>query len=265
VLTAPFSYLEDYRDQYFSPEARVAFRQLAERLYRPVLERTAGSANSEDRLLNYQLSRFMAEAAADPAARAALRDRAHAFTGFGVGRDPDVLPSDLYKSALVVAIQDSGPEFLPHLVAFREEFDDPRFEAASASAIGAVTNPDLIDEVHDLALGEALGPRETFDLIEEAMAEETIRAEHWGWLRDNFAAVVDRIPAQWRRRTPKFAENFCSNEKLAELEALFARHGDLVAGHQRNLAQTKEQIGLCAALADRGQALGAAITNLDTD
>jgi alanyl aminopeptidase len=88
-----------------------------------------------------------------------------------------------------------------------------------------------------------------------AMAEPALQEQHWQWLRDNFPAFVARIPEQWRRYTPALGSDFCSADRLAELQQLFELHGNLAPGHERRLAQAEEQIGLCLALRDRGQAL----------
>jgi hypothetical protein len=72
---------------------------------------------------------------------------------------------------------------------------------------------------------------------------------------ENYAAVINKIPEQWRRFTPKFGDSFCDTGQLEELRQLFATHGDLAIGYERNLAQTEEQIQLCMSLRERGQAL----------
>ena len=43
--------------------------------------------------------------------------------------------------------------------------------------------------------------------------------------------------------------------KLAEVRRLFTQYGAQAPGYQRSLAQTEEQIQLCMALREKGQAL----------
>jgi alanyl aminopeptidase len=259
VVAMPLPYLQRYRTAYFDDAASAGLAAFATRVYSPVLKQTAGSADPEARLLHAELLAFLARTAEDPAARRTLRERARAFTGFGVPREAGALESDLYEAALAVAVQDSGADFIAHLLSFRETLDDPLFEAASATALGAVRDPALLPRVHALALGDTVGPRESFSLIAEALAEPALREQHWRWTRDNFASIVERIPGQWRRRTPRFAAAFCSEERLTELEELFNAHAARVPGYQRALAQSKEQIRLCSALSAPGRALGAAL------
>jgi len=255
VVTAPLGYLRKYSRQYLPGARHAAFLQFARELYQPVLDRIADSADADARLLHSDLTDFMALTAGDPATRSELTQRAYAFTGYGEERDPKALDSDLYTAALTVAVQDSGAEFLTHLSKVRQELDDSNFASASANAIGRIDNAELLDQVHGLALDGSLDPREVFGMMGHAMAEPALQEQHWQWLRDNFPAFVDRIPEQWRRFTPALGSGFCSVDRLAELQRLFALHGDLAPGHERRLAQAEEQIGLCLALRDRGQAL----------
>ncbi|MEW5250400.1 M1 family metallopeptidase [Microbulbifer sp. 2201CG32-9] len=259
VVVAPLTYLHKYRSNYVSGASAAAFRQFASALYQPVLDRTAGSEDNEDKLLYSELLSFMALSAEDRAARRQLTEKAAAFTGFQRDREPSALDSDLYQAALSVAVQDAGQEFLPHLLRMRSQLDDPRFDNASANAIGAADKPAQLDTIHQLALGDTVGARETFGLIARAMAEPTLRQQHWRWLRDNFPAVLNKIPVQWRRQAPAFARSFCDRQALEELRQLFEQYGDLAPGYQRSLAQTEERIRLCMAQREQGAALVAAL------
>ncbi|SHF91828.1 alanyl aminopeptidase [Microbulbifer donghaiensis] len=255
VVVAPLRYLQKYRQHYLAEKGQQAFLNFAQNLYLPVLSATADSPDSDEQLLNSGVLGFMALVAGDKDARKTLQDKALAFTGFKQPRDEEALDSDLYEAALTVAVQDAGDDFLTHLIKVRTELDDPRFESASANAIGSSNNPEQLQEIHRIALSEDMGPRETFGLIQRSLAEPAVQDQNWQWLQQNFAQVVDKIPAQIRRHTPSFARAFCSEEKLAELQQLFRQHGQLTAGYQRSLAQTKEQIQLCMALKDKGEAL----------
>jgi hypothetical protein len=255
VLVAPLSFLQKYRRNYLSTANEPAFLQFTKGLYQPVLDRTANSLDSEQQLLHSELMRFMALSAKDPAARQRLLEKATAFTGFEWERDVEALESDLYAAALTVAIQDAGEAFLPHLMKLRTELDDPLFESASATAIGHSSHSAQLDQIHELALSDALGSRESFSLIYAAMAEPALQEQHWQWLVENFAAVINKIPEQFQRFTPRFGDSFCDTGQLEELRRLFETHGDLAIGYKRNLAQTEEKIQLCMSLRERGRAL----------
>jgi alanyl aminopeptidase len=259
VITAPIPYLQKYVQQYFSSEEKAEFLAFARDLYQPIIESSANSADEDGQLLYTDLISFLALTAQDPGARNELLRMAHAFTGFDRDRDDDALQSDLYYAALTVAVQDSGARFLPHLVEFRGALDDPLFESESAYAIGRISNPDLLGTIHELALGEQLGPREVFSLVGMGLREPEVRDQHWTWIQENFPAIVDKIPTQWRRYTPGMARLFCEQDKLTELKQLYGEYADLVPGYQRSLDQTEEQILLCIALQDQGKKLASAM------
>ncbi|MCW8127371.1 M1 family metallopeptidase [Microbulbifer halophilus] len=258
VIQAPLEYLEKYSRNYLDEEEQPAFQEFAQSLYGPLLEKTANSDDSEQQLLHTKLLSFMALTAGDPDARKQLADKAAAFTGFQRERDNTALDSDLYEAALTVAVQDREG-FLPHLIQVRGELDDPRFDNASANAIGSSDDPEQLDTIRELALSEDMGSREAFGLIGRALAQPTTRDDNWQWLQRNFPAILEKIPGQWRRDTPTFANTFCDGDHLQAVRDLFQQNGKLAPGYRRSLAQTEEQIQLCMALKEKGENLMAAL------
>ena len=255
VVAAPLGYLAKYADHYVSSAQAVNWQAFLKKLYGEKAQGLADSSDNESKLLYSQLLGFLALEAKDADTRKLLQEKALAFTGFGQERDAKALNSDLYESALTVTVQDSGKDFVNHLIKVRGEMDDPLFDNASAEALGRVTDPSLLGAIHNLALSEDMGAREAFGLISNAMAEPALQAKNWDWLRSNFPAVVSKIPEQWRRNTPRFAASFCDRESLKEVQMLFAGQKKLVPGYERAMAQTEESINLCIAQRDQGQKL----------
>ncbi len=255
VILAPLHFLTKYRRHYLSSDDVRAFLRFAQAVYQPVLDRSANSDDPAQELLHSQLSVFMALTAGDPAARERLLASALAFTGFGRDRDESALSSDLYLAALTVAVQDAGVDFFVHLQDFRRELDDPLFESASANALGRIVYAEQLPLVRALLFSDELGAREAYGLLSSALSEPALREQHWRWLVENFDAVLEKIPEQWRRRTPAFGRSFCDAGKLDELRKLFDRYGSRAPGYERGLAQTVERIRLCLALDERGRAL----------
>ncbi|WP_295797249.1 M1 family metallopeptidase [uncultured Microbulbifer sp.] len=255
VVAAPLGYLAKYADHYVGTEQADNWQAFLKKLYGKKAQQLASNSDNESKLLYSQLLGFLALEAKDADTREMLLAKALAFTGFGQQKDAKALNSDLYESALTVAVQDSGKDFVNHLIQVRSEMDDPLFDNASAEALGRVTDPALLDTIHTLALSEDMGAREAFGLIRNAMAEPALQAQNWNWLRSNFPAVVNKIPEQWRRNTPRFAASFCDRESLKGVQALFASDSKLVPGYERAMAQTEESISLCMALKEKGTEL----------
>ncbi|WP_078083472.1 M1 family metallopeptidase [Microbulbifer mangrovi] len=255
VVEAPLGYLAKYADHYVDDANAANWQAFLKKLYGKKVQSLADKSDSESKLLRSRLLGFLALEGKDKETRKQLQQQAEQFTGFGTERDSKALDSDLYESALTVAIQDSGKDFLEHLIQMRSELDDPLFDNASANAIGRVTDPSQLDTIHKLALSEGMGAREAFGLIQNALIEPDLQAKNWQWLQDNFAAVVAKIPEQWRRNTPRFAANFCDQQSLQQVQALFTQQQKLVPGYQRALSQTEEGINLCMAQKSKGQEL----------
>ncbi|GMG87818.1 M1 family metallopeptidase [Biformimicrobium ophioploci] len=259
VLMQPLNRLARLKTRYFDEDAAARLASMADRLYGQRLTQLAGSADAEDKLLYSQLLAFMAKTAGSESARKLLAEKARAFTGYGVTKDESALPSDLYQPALTVALQDLDAGFLGHLLKVRKEMDNPLFENASANALGTVRNPEQLKQLQALILGEELGSREAFGLIQHALEEPALRDRHWAWVQDNFEAISKKVPGQWRRRMPNFALSFCDKDKLKELQDLFGEYGKLAPGHERALSQAEERIQLCMAQKEQGESLARAI------
>ncbi|MCK7598925.1 ERAP1-like C-terminal domain-containing protein [Microbulbifer sp. CAU 1566] len=259
VVEASLGYLGKYADHYVEKAHSKNWQAFLSKLYGKKAQQLAGSSDSESKLLYSKLIGFLALEGKNAEARKLLQEKAEQFTGFNQARDPKALDSDLYTSALTVAVQDSGKEFLNHLIKVRSELDDPLLDSASADAIGRVTDPSQLHIIHNLALSDDMGSREAFGLIHNALAEPALQEKNWQWLQDNFSAVVNKIPEQWRRNTPRFAASFCDQHSLQQVQALFTQQKKLVPGYQRALDQTEEGINLCMALKEKGQALTASL------
>jgi hypothetical protein len=259
VVTAPLAHLRRYVAHYFSVDERDVLANKLRSWYNPVLARTVISDDAEMQILYAKLIAFMATVAEDPSARKTLQDKTVAFTGFQSEREIGALSSDLYESALTVAVQDLGGDFVEHLITVRGEIDDPKFASASANALGRVTDPSLLPRVRELAMSEAVGPRETFTLLLRATSTRQTGVDNWQWVNDNFEQIIEQIPGQWRRDTPIFARALCSQDGLDKLRKLFVEHGDLAPGHQRSLAQTEESLQLCMALSSQAEKLAEAL------
>ena len=259
VVSAPLNRLRDYARSYFDDSQRNNLDAYLTDVYMPVLSTLDDATNADDQLLRSDLEGFLAIVAHAPDLREQLAAQAAAFTGYEQPRADNVLSSDLYADALTVAVQDLGPEFTAHLLQVRTELDDPKFDSASAVALGRLQDESAIADVQSILLGDAFGSREAYSLLMSATAGRVSRELYWNWIVNNFEAITQKIPAQWRRNTPRFAEHFCSAKGIEAVQTLYAERGDLTPGYQRALDQTVERIQLCVALAPNGALLASVL------
>ncbi|MGF1454408.1 MAG: M1 family metallopeptidase [Alphaproteobacteria bacterium] len=225
-------------------------RTFARDLYGARLMAARESGDPDSRLLASTLETFLALTARDQALRAELAEAAGRFIGLGGEPDTSALTADQYAAALTVGLQEGGSDFLEALIGARVWNDDPRFDGASATALGRVNDPILAVQIRDYALSGTPGPREAYAMFAGLMDGTETREETWAWLKINIDAVTAAIPAQWRRRLPTLTDGFCDPARSDEIEAFFDAHAQAVPGYKRQLSQTLERLALCAARRD---------------
>jgi alanyl aminopeptidase len=244
-------------------DMRAALNAFSRELYAPAFAALENATSDDDAVLRNSIESFLALTARDPAVRANLRSDAESFLGLNGARQANALSTDRYRAAFIVGVQDGGEAFFDKVLGAYSEIDDPVFAGAAPVALGATRDAALGARVRALALAGTLGPRESYALIQGQMGSNETRAATWNWVQENYAAFVSKIPAQWPRRTPGLGNGFCAADSARELEALFERVGESAPGHERALAQTVENIGLCAALkAEQSADLEAALKAL---
>ena len=234
--------------------ALAGYRAALSDVFASRLQQLDGADSEDAAILRTGLQRLLARTARDTQTRAGLSDAAATFIGMPGAASERVLSSDDFMTAMAVGLQDGGAPFLDRLLQARTEIDDPTFEQAVAFAIGENDDPDLSARILALALSGELGSRESLTIVAGQMRQPAVQALTWDWFQANYAAFVEVIPRQRRRLTPNFAAGLCSVQGREALDALFVAHGSLAPGYERALAQTSEQITLCAALeAGKGQ------------
>jgi len=259
VVTAPLSRLREYARSYFVDSQRDSLNTYLTQTYMPVLAALENAPTADEQLLRSELQGFLATVGRTPQVRAQLAQRAAAFVGFEQSRVHNALSSDLYADALTVAVQDLSPKFTTHLLKIRKEVDDPKFDSASALALGRLQDESSIADVQAILLSDAFGSREAYGLLASATASRVSREPYWRWIVAHFEAVTQKIPAQWRRNLPRLAQNFCSEKGVKAVQTLFAERGALTPGYPRALDQTVEHIRLCIALAPAGAQLASTL------
>ena len=246
VVTMALGKVASYGETLLSDDARAAFYAYAGTRFRPRYDALDDPETDEEKLLKDALLSFLAARARNADLRAMLAGKAAAFIGHETARDPSALDADQYNLALSIAVQDLGEPFFTRLIAARSEIDDPNFDAASASALGASDDPALIARAREIALSGTLGTRETYGLIQRLFARPGQTDAMWDWYRTHFETILTLIPEQWKRNTPTIGNNFCTEREALSLAAFFRENGASAPGHERPLNETLEAIALCA-------------------
>lgn len=242
------------------PDAIEGYRNAVIDVFRATYDALAAEAdlNPEKAIMKSSLERFLIRTAEDKVLRQDLADAAAAYIRLEGTQSDRVLNTDEYLNAMAIGFQVYGEPFLDQMLVARQDYDDPVFEQAVAYAIGQNRDPELSERILELALTGQLGSRETLTIVQGQMSQDETRDQTWSWLKQNFSTYLEIIPRQRKRQSPALAASLCTAEGRDELIELFETQGDLAEGHDRSLAQTVEQIEICAALESQ---MGASVRN----
>jgi alanyl aminopeptidase len=241
VADQPLDYWRE-RLRFADASARARLRErlvafLREERLRPV----SAAMGADERLYQYRLQSFLAVDLDDRRLGAELADDAARF----IDGDASALSSDQYFAALYSFLRVS-PDAFDRVVAARGRIDDPRFDDASARALGR-TADGRIDETMDYLYSDAVGPREAWSGLLSAAQEDALQAGTWRWLTDNAARIEAKIPAQWIRRFPTAGRRFCDAALEADWERWMREWVADEPSAQRAFDETAERIELCLA------------------
>lgn len=248
VVEAPMGALQRYLEQVLTSEMAQSFEQQLLPLYVEALDQVMLGEREEQVLLRTRLFEFLALVLHHQPSRAMLADSAAQFTGYKQPRVEGALASDLYVPALSVAVQDLDVGFFEHLTTIVKTMDDPLFLGAVPVALGSYTDASLNSQAYAYVLSDELGARESFDMTMSMLGSVERQADHWQWFKQNLPMILEKIPSQWQRRTPRGAAKLCDADKVSELTALFERYGDKAPGHELALQQSRESLALCSSL-----------------
>jgi len=210
------------------------------------------SINDRDKAqLQTTLVDFLAKTAKQPELRAELVKMAKAWSGYGTDNQlhPDAANPIIVGTALVVAVDELGPDFVDHLYQLAVGSTDAVVRGWLLDAIGNTKDPVKAAEIRELVFSPGLRDNEIYSILFPQVLMPETRDATWLWFQQNMDRILSRIPEErWGRMTLVGAA-FCNTEKRDEVQAFFARHIDSLTGGPRNLAQTLEGIDLCVAKA----------------
>lgn len=251
VATAPIKQMNFMYDNMASEGQKQALEQRFAEYYDKKLSETGLEVTqSRDRAkLQSTLVAFMAKTARQPKLRSELVSIAEAYTGYGSDGKihADAANPIIIDTALVVAVDELGADFVDHLYHLAISSTDAVVRDRSLSAIGSTRNPVKAAEIRELVFSNQLRDNEIFSIMYPQVMMPETRDATWEWFQQNMDRILPRIPEDsWGRMT--FVGNaFCNTEKQAEVEAFFTERIGSLTGGPRRLAQTLESIDLCVA------------------
>ncbi|MET0290265.1 MAG: M1 family metallopeptidase [Pseudoxanthomonas sp.] len=208
----------------------------------------------DDVELRSTLAGFLGDSLAVPEVRQALLAQGDAVLAGGVAPNFGAANPDLLGDALSVAVQVRGKPAVNALIAAIKTHGDASQRNAMISAIGATTDGVLLQQVRDFALTDAVKVGEMSNVLMRGHATASTHASMWPWFTANVDAIVKRTGSFAGGRLPALAASGgCTVEEADRLDAFFKPRLAQLSGADRGLAQTGENIRLCAALKHKQQ------------
>jgi len=218
---------------------------------RPRYERLSNEQGDAADLLNTRIQRFLMVVARDKALREHLAESASRRIGLEGGLDPNAVPKSELQTVLSIGVQDLGGPFFEKLLELALVSEDRAFRYDALGALARTEDPALANQLQQVILSGRLQGYEPLFLISQQMSHAATTDLTYAWLRENFEAIVQLAPEEYRGLfVVGLGANFCSVERAAEWSEFIESRAEELPGYERSLAQAIESVNLCAALRD---------------
>ncbi len=190
----------------------------------------------EQRLFDVAYLDFMATVVEDSKTRLELVQKGLEFL-----KNPNSIPSDTAPLALEILIQEKPQLFI-------------KLTQKLAKTTDAIQRGALLrgmaesDKALDFVLSPLLKKNEMLSLLNSYMSTPEDAQKGLSWLEKNLANVLRVLPEKASAHLPSVAGNLCSEPDAKRLEILIKPVAQGLPGAPRALAETLEEIRLCAAL-----------------
>ncbi|MGB5485965.1 MAG: M1 family aminopeptidase, partial [Lysobacterales bacterium] len=220
VATAPIEQMNFMYDNMASEGQKQVLEQRFAEYYAGKLNET-GLQTTDDRdqaQLQTTLVEFMAKTAKQPELRSELVNMARAYTGYGTDGNihPDAANPIIVDTALIVAVDELGNDFVDHLYQLAIDSTDAVVRGRALSAIGSTRNPTKAAEIRELVFSPELRDNEIFSILFPQVLMPETRDTTWVWFQQNMDRILPRIPEESWGRMTFVGSAFCNTEKQVE-------------------------------------------------
>ncbi len=248
VADAAMTHLENIM-AIIDNEKLAAVESALQKIVKPRFELLASATGSGNELLQQSMQRFLIVMAKDQAMRKPLAIQA--AQRLGLDGDPDLAaaPASELETIFSIGVQDLGQPFFELLLNEATNSRDSAFRNSALGALARVEDPELVEQLQAAVLAGDFKGTEMLGIVFRQMVRAKTTELTYAWIRENDAALIERIPETFRSSTvPAFGGAFCSADRADEWQGFIEAHADSLPGYERTLAQTTESVRLCAAL-----------------
>jgi aminopeptidase N len=182
----------------------------------------------------------------------------------GTGRDPELgaqatalawkwlddrkaVDPEVVGAVLSVAARRGNQKLFDRLLAEAKKTEDRPERARLLGALGSFFDPALVKQAMALMLTDLFDLREAFGLMQGGFQNPATRETTYRFVVDNYDAISNRMPTEYRPYLAFTLVALCDEARKAEAETFFRPRIEKLEGGPRILAQSLEQLSLCAA------------------
>jgi alanyl aminopeptidase len=168
--------------------------------------------------------------------------------------DPRGVPPELVDPLLRAAAGRGDRALFEQFRSAALETKDRERRLCLLRALGAFSEPDLLEQALSLTLGEALDPREAIAIVWSAGKGVRTRAAAYAFVKAHFEELAARLPRDSSALLPPAGGSLCGAAEAAEVESFFRPRAPKLAGGPHALDEVVEQVALCGAFRAAQQA-----------
>jgi alanyl aminopeptidase len=198
------------------------------------------SDTPEERLLRPTLLLI----AADRGENAALLAEAQRLANRWVD-DPRAIEPDMVDAVLAAAATHGDRKLFERLRDEAKKTTDARRRGDILGALAAFRDPAIARDAYALALSNDFDIRESLSVLRYSSIYT--EAAQWDFMKDNFEALLARLPNESRTTLTNVGGRFCDEARRDEYAAFFKDRAARITGGPRQAAQVLEGISLCIA------------------
>ncbi len=161
--------------------------------------------------------------------------------------DRRAIDADMVHVIIGVAARNGDRALFERFHAEAKQTQDRRERGRLLRAMGSFRDVEIVKAALSIVLGGEFDPRESMALLRGALEDQKTRGVAYDFMKQNFDALIAKLPPASGARLPKMVASFCDEEHGADIEAFFGGRSGMFTGRPRVLAQALERISLCNA------------------
>ncbi len=251
IAEEPMSYVATARDWLWGDPMRARIERYGRGLYAAAGARLGWEPkkdeDDETRLLRGSVLSFLATTAQDPAVRAEAKKRGLAYVKDGAVH-PEAVDANLAGAALLVVGEEADRATWDALRTLLGSTHDEAVRGRLVRALSVARDPALAAAARELVLDPSLRDTEVLVPLHAQTDRSDMREAAWAWMKEHYDAILARMPRHHAGvQLVGIGDRFCDADHAKDVEAFFTPKIEAIEGGPRALAETLEEVQLCAA------------------